>query len=121
MPSTADHLAKAKQNEAFLAAIRGIEDAADWGVTSLFYVAVHYGRAFLSGKSNAVTTHQHFQSVFVRVANDPVAYGYYRSLQTESEASRYDCKKYDWADVDALLDANLLPFKAALARLGLPL
>ena len=97
-----------------------MESAADWGVTVLFYAAVHYGRAFLAGRSNPVTTHQHFQAVFVRVTGDPVTYGYYRALQTESEASRYDCANYEWSDVDALLEANLRPFKASLVKLGLP-
>jgi hypothetical protein len=119
MPTTSDHIAQAKKNEIFLDLIRPIREAADWGVTALFYAAVHYGRAFLAGKSNPVTTHQHFQSIFLRVTGDAVAYGYYRALQTESEASRYDCQQYDWADVDALKTANLTPFKAALTKLGL--
>src|SRR5438093_8730629 len=106
MPSAGDHIAQAKKNERFLDTIAPMDDFADWGVVVLFYAAVHYGRALLAGKSGAVTTHQHFQSTFVRVTGDTVAYGYYRALQTESEASRYDCKKYDWNDVDALKAAN---------------
>lgn len=109
MPTATEHVTQAKKNEAFIDSIKAIDRFADWGVTALFYAAVHYGRALLVGKSAAVTTHQHFQSVFVRVTNDAVAYGYYRALQTESEASRYDCKKYDWNDVDALRTGNLFP------------
>ena len=119
MPTAAEHVTQAKRNEEFLDSIRPLAGSADWGITVLFYAAVHYGRAFLAGKSNPVTTHQHFQSVFVRVTSDLIEYGYYRSLQTESEASRYDCGKYDWADVDTLNTANLVPFKAALVKLGL--
>ncbi len=119
MPTEAEHVTQAKKNEAFLDSIKPIAEFADWGVTALFYSAVHYGRAFLAGKSSPVTTHQHFQSVFVRVSGDNVAYGYYRALQTESEASRYECRKYDWNDVEALKTANLIPFKAALQKHGL--
>jgi len=119
MPATSEHVSQAKKNEAFLEAIKSIDGSADWGVTALFYAAVHYGRAFLAGKSTTVTTHQHFQSVFLRVTSDAVAYGFYRALQTESESSRYDCKKYDWSDVDALKTANLVPFKNALVKHGL--
>ena len=119
MPTAAEHIAQAKKNEKFLDSIGQMTDFADWGVTSLFYAAVHYGRAFLAGKSAPPTTHQNFQSKFVRITGDAIAYGYYRALQTESEASRYDCQKYDWNDVDAFRTANLIPFKAALQRHGL--
>ena len=119
MPTAAEHIAQAIQNEEFPDSIRSIGSSANWGVTVLFYAAVHYGRALLAGKSNPVTTHQHFQSVFLRLTGDFVAYGYYRALQTESEAARYDCKKYEWSDVDALNSGSFAPFKIALKKLGL--
>jgi len=59
---SADHIAQAKKNERFLDAIAPMDEFADWGVVTLFYAAVHYGRALLVGKSGAVTTHQRFQS-----------------------------------------------------------
>ena len=121
MPTAAEPIAQARKNEKFTDSIGALPDFADWGATALFYAAVHYGRAFLAGRSAAVTTHQHFQSTFMRVANDMLAYGYYRTLQTESEAARYECKKYDWNDVEVLRDVNLVPFKKALAKLGLPI
>jgi len=121
MPTAAEHIVQARKNERFVDRIGTQHEFADWGVTAVFYAAVHYGRAFVAGKSAAVTTHQHFQSTFVRLTNDHLAYGYYRALQTESESARYDCKKFDWADVDALRTANLIPFKKALEKLGLSL
>ena len=119
MPTPLEHIAQAKKNKKFLDSIGKMADFADWGVTILFYAAVHYGRAFLAGKSAPPTTHQNFQNIFIRVTGDTIAYGYYRALQTESEASRYDCKKVDWNDVEALRAANLRPFKEALVKHGL--
>ena len=55
MPTAAEHITQAKKNERFVDSINALPDFADWGATALFYAAVHYGRAFLAGKSAALS------------------------------------------------------------------
>ena len=66
-----------------------------------------------------ITSHQHFQTEFLRKTTDKAAYKHFRSLQTAAESSRYDVVPYAWKDVDALARDHLEPFKTALKLHGL--
>lgn len=119
MASAREHVKQAKKNETFLGHVRNLNEFADWGITVVFYIAVHYGRALLAILGTQITSHQHFQTEFFRRTTDKVAYTHFRSLQTAAESSRYDVIPFTWADVDTLARDHLVPFKAALRKHGL--
>jgi hypothetical protein len=119
MATTNEHLKQAKNNEAFLLQVRSLNDFADWGVTVVFYSAVHYGRALMAMLGTQITSHQHFQTEFFRRTTDKNAYKHFRSLQTAAESSRYDVIPFTWTDVDTLARDHLEPFKAAVRQHGL--
>ncbi len=122
MATANEHVNQAKKNESFLVHVRDLNDYPDWGVTIVFYIAVHYGRALLATMGTQITSHQHFQTEFLRkTSNDKFAYKHFRSMQTAAESSRYDVVPYTWGDVDALASDHLEPFKTALKRHGLNL
>ncbi len=118
MPSEVDHLAQAKENEEFtdflLASTQ--EHFFSWGVSGLFYAAVHYGRAFLQSQgAPAITSHPGFETHFLRFSGDQGLYNLYRTLKDESERARYDCAKYTKDEVLALKQKYLTPFRNALS------
>jgi len=119
MAPAKEHVKQAKKNEAFFAHVRNLSDFADWGVTIIFYVAVHYGRALLAMLGTQITSHQHFQTEFLRRTNDTSAYKHFRSLQTAAEGSRYDVIPFSWADADQFQRDHLEPFKTAMRQHGL--
>ncbi len=119
MASAKEHVQQARKNEEFLIRVRELNDYADWGVTVVFYIAVHYGRALLATLGTQITSHQHFQTEFLRRTTDKIAYKHFRSLQTAAEGSRYDVIPFAWSDADELACNHLEPFKAAVRRHGL--
>jgi len=85
----------------------------------VFYIAVHYGRALLAILGTQITSHQHFQTEFLRRTKDRAAYKHFRSLQTAAESSRYDVIPFTWMDVDTFARDHLEPFKTAMKQHGL--
>jgi hypothetical protein len=123
MPSEADHLATARGNEEFaeFLLIQPEDRFLGWAVSSVFYAAVHYGRAFLRAKSGpAITSHPGFETHFLRICRDQSLYNLYRRLKDESERARYDCATYNKADVSDLRQKFLFPFRDALNALSKP-
>lgn len=121
MATRNDHLARANSNEQFLTEIRKLGTHPDWGVTVVFYVAVHWARALVAHFGIQITSHKHFQSEFVRITHDHATYVHFRHLQTASEQSRYDVGAWTWQDVDSLISGHLEPVKAGLRKHGLGL
>jgi hypothetical protein len=119
MATDKEHLARAASNEEFLSNIRAFANHADWGITVVFYIAVHWGRAFLARSGIQITSHKHFQSEFVRITHDNTTYGHFRFLQTASEQARYDVNPFTWNEVDNLIKAHLGPLKEGLRKHGL--
>ena len=119
MPSQDEHLAQARDNEALSDFL--LEQSEDrffgWAVTTVFYAAVHYGRAFLRSKNAAViTSHPGFETHFLRVSRDQSLYNLYRRLKDESERARYDCARYNKTEVNELKQKYLTPFRDALTE-----
>lgn len=117
MPCEAEHIAQAQDNEAFADFLlaQNNERFLGWAVTSVFYAAVHYGRAFLRAQGGpAITSHPGFETHFVRLARDQSLYNLYRRLKDESERARYDCANYNKIDIDELKRKYLIPFRDAL-------
>lgn len=85
------NLNQAKHNESFLAQIG--EDFYDWRVTTLFYIAVHYLRAFACYlETDAGSTHEEMES---KAKQYPLhikdwAWQHYKRLKNYSREARYD-------------------------------
>jgi hypothetical protein len=119
MPSEHDHLAQARQNEEFADFLLAQTDERffGWALTSIFYAAVHYGRAFLRFKRGpAITSHPGFETHFLRISRDQSLYNLYRRLKDESERARYDCAQYTKNEVGDLKQKYLVPFRDALVQ-----
>jgi hypothetical protein len=117
MPLENDHLTQAKANEEFAEFLLNNTEKRflGWAVVSLFYAAVHYGRAFLrSYNAPAITSHPGFETHFLRVSSNQAAYNLYRRLKDESERARYDCCSYTQDEVLELKNRYLIPFRAIL-------
>jgi hypothetical protein len=117
MPTEGNHRAQAQDNEAFADFLLAHNEPRylGWAVTSIFYAAVHYGRAFLRARSGpAITSHPGFETHFLRFSRDPSLYSLYRRLKDESERARYDCATYSSSEVDELKQKYLIPFREGL-------
>lgn len=95
MPSEAQHLQKARHNDAFLATFDlAASPYLDWAVTAAFYAALHYLRALMA--KNFYTNVSHYgdmDTAFNRLAllkRNPAVYDDYRSLKDESWSARYN-------------------------------
>lgn len=116
MPTRDEHLAQATSNEAFYTQIlkTGKREHLAWAVTVMFYSAVQYGRAFLASKHLLITSHQQFETHFLRATTDPGLYKHYRRLKDESERGRYDCVSFTKAEVRSLETRHFIPFRDAI-------
>lgn len=119
MPDEADHLATARDNEDFADFLltQSEDRFLGWAVSSVFYAAVHYGRAFLqANNAPAITSHPGFETHFLRVSRNQSLYNLYRRLKDENERARYDCASYRKTDISDLKQRFLIPFRDALAK-----
>ena len=116
MASTQDHLNVIKRNEGFLKQIRAQGRYPEWAVTVIFYIAVHYGRALLAHVGTQISSHTHFETVFLRTFKDRSCYRHIEILKKESEKSRYDNASFSWKDVDTLTKKHLQKFKECVRK-----
>ena len=117
MPSEANHLTSAKDNEEFAEFLLKQSEGRflGWAVTSVYYAAVHYGRAYLTANGGpTITSHPGFESHFIRISGDQKLYDLYRRLKDESERARYDCVTYNQTEVEELRQKYFLPFRNAV-------
>jgi hypothetical protein len=117
MPLENDHLTQARINEEFAELLLNTAEGRflGWAVVSLFYAAVHYGRAFLrSCKAPVITSHPGFETHFMNVSGNQAAYNLYRRLKDESERARYDCCVYTQNEVLELKKLYLIPLREIL-------
>jgi len=119
LPSTADRLKQATDNEAFATAIcDGIKAHFGWAITSLYYALVQVSRAYLASAGRpAITSHSQFQSEFVRTTGDAALYALYREMQDSSEEARYDCNPFSLAEVQQLRENVYRPCKEGMVKL----
>ena len=108
MPTRAEHIDQAEQNEA---ATLVLESAGhfDWAVTTLFYAALHFvdafyypGRAVGHRKRNAyVATDVDLVSIYL----------HYIELYVRSRDARYECVRVTEQDVQALRSRAYEPIR----------
>jgi hypothetical protein len=93
----AEHLAKAKRNEAF-AAQRSIASEADWKIVASFYAALHYVETVIvrSGRRSSVDHNQRNQLVRTLPEFAPIRSDYL-ALGNHAWSARYD-PSFDWLD-----------------------
>lgn len=112
MPSTKQHLAKARHNEAFLATFDLADPKyLDWAVTAIFYAAHHYLRALMSKNNYTnISRYGDMDRAFERLAilkRNPQIHEAYRQLKDDSRAARYDMWECRPPDVVDLRDEEL--------------
>ena len=93
MPTKDEHLSKAARNEKFAEYLAEKTEYIDWGVTILFYAALHYMDAVLS--VSAIDPRDHKARHTAIGVNDTLrrVYREYRLLETQSWNSRYSTIK----------------------------
>lgn len=104
MPTSVQHLAKANANEAFAHSLdRTTTVRAEWAITILFYVAVHYTQAYFAKSGRVYTQHIKRDSAIHRDPNLSRIYVDYRELETYSVDARYCMPDFTDADFVTLL------------------
>lgn len=110
MPSKAQHLEKARRNEAALSRFNFEPDLYEWYLTVSFYAAVHWFRAYFSqaglytGERDE-TTYEDFPRVARNIyraehgsENQPIerALTAFQTLKQLSQRARYNCQTPSW-------------------------
>jgi len=122
MPTTEQHLAQARRNEAFL----GTFDLADpryldWAVTVIFYAALHYLRALMSKhRYTNISRYGDMDMAFERLTvlkRNPQIYDAYRDLKDDSRSARYD-KQWASACTKAGVHRLVHDFRRTVCRDG---
>jgi uncharacterized membrane protein len=89
--TTAEHLTKARQNEAFADSLdTSTTIAVEWVITVKFYAALHYVQAYFASKSSTTPVTHTLRASAIR--RDPLisgAYDDYRELSDISREARY--------------------------------
>lgn len=105
MPTRAEHLAQARSNQRFTAAI----DAAiypDWAIASMFYEAVHLIRAWLADRGEEdIRSHGQIRDLLLAYHFPHRFRAIYHDLETLSRDARYECLHPDEL-IDDLPDAR---------------
>ncbi len=122
MPSTGEHIKKAKHNEEFADSFdKKKSPYLDWALTGIFYSAVHYIEAFLATKGIHPRSHaQRTTYIGLYITNDTV-FDAHDDLKTNSEIARYHCKKIEEKELDKSkikLDDIKQTFKKDLPQIG---
>jgi HEPN domain len=105
LPTQAEHLAKAVQNEGVLRSLNpSIAGAAEWSITVAFYAAVHYVQSYLVANDVKSSTHTSRANAIRRDARLQSIYDDYRELENMSRDARYDSTPFSRQDVDYALE-----------------
>lgn len=115
MPASQEHLAQARRNEEFLAAIRALPVRyAEWETTTLFYAALHYVDAFLA------TIGEHPRNHRIRIARVNAVSSLrdeYQNLFNASIEARYETLPFTPQQVDQLMAGPFLRVKEEMLSL----
>lgn len=87
MPSVKNHIGQAQRNKEFYESIK--DKYPDWGVTALFYCALHYVDAFLKSKNLTVEDHTSRFRWIERIQELKPLYADYSALYKYSINVRY--------------------------------
>jgi hypothetical protein len=112
----AEHLEKAKHNEAFISSL-DITSAtgAEWAVTAAFYAALHYVQAYFVSVGCGYITHSNRSSALSRDPRLNGVYDEYRELENASRDARYDYMQFNATHVAEALESLRVVKKAVLA------
>src|SRR4051794_12120289 len=106
MPTPAEHLAKAEENEKVYALLSAQFQHFGWQGTLLFYAALHYADAYLHHvgaipAGRHLPSHRH-RSALIETRLGTALKGDFTDLQHTGEDARYDSVVITAADVAAL-------------------
>jgi hypothetical protein len=119
MPAENLHLAQAQKNERFYSTFDlSTTEFLDWAVITLFYSSLHYIDAYLAKAQNYhPLTHSKRTPLVAREFRLKVIYSDYRKLKDESEAARYQIKKFKLEEVGNLEKGQFERIKHHLLKL----
>jgi len=92
MPSSDEHIKKAKHNEGFVD-IFDLKSSPylDWALTGIFYSAIHYIEAVLAIKSKHPISHSQRNTLISLYIKNSDVYDDHRDLMEDSRDVRYKC------------------------------
>ena len=113
MPTLQQHVTQARRNEELS---RSIESShPDWAVTTLFYAALHYVKAFSHVhppmRSAGAATISHDAVISALGQQAPRIHRQYRRLFDGSLDARYQCQVFSQREVDAFRDGDFSAIK----------
>ncbi len=101
MPSKKEHLIKADNSESL--SLHSLDPAnpaaAEWALTMLFYVALHYVEAYFSLKGEHYKNHGPRDAAIKRDPTLGVIYRDYRELYVYSREARYEAVSFTFSDI----------------------
>jgi hypothetical protein len=103
VPSRADHIARAEENEAFAKSLDQAKPLyVDWGITVLFYSALHYVDAYLAIKPLHPPNLDARDTAIQNNGSLSPIYKDYRRLKDQSRAARYEIPNFDRSQFSAM-------------------
>ena len=99
MATKEEHLAEVARNEALAAKLSELGEFG-WGLTLLFYAAVHMMSAYFVQSGSRFTTHAAREVAMRRDRTLDQVSRHYDELKRQSEYARYDCKAMSRADFE---------------------
>jgi len=121
MPSSAAHGERARDNEAFAAALdlaSAIQRS--WAVVALFYSALHWVEAYLATKDMHPGNHMVRSRLAGTDTNLRPIYLHYRELEDMSRHARYELRPFTEEQVRELRLRHLTAVKERIATLLTP-
>jgi hypothetical protein len=120
MPSRQDHLAFALQNEQLAPRVAAMGEYG-WGITVLFYAALHLVQAYLVDSAGKPPRNHAARETRITRSVDLVAihreYKYLKYLKWASERSRYDGKAFSESDFRSVEDGRYSRLASYMRRL----
>ncbi|MGH9621858.1 MAG: hypothetical protein ACRD45_19395 [Bryobacteraceae bacterium] len=115
MPSKAEHIAKAKGNEAFASEIQLTKQPnIDWALVAIFYAAVHYVEAYFSLSGTHLRSHTTRDSYIGRDLDLKPIFREYSNLKYYAYNARYEAIHFKPLEVTEIALPALNKIKARL-------
>lgn len=122
MPSKDAHMSKARSNDSLSAMLGSKFSSSDWGVTTLFYSALHLVDAYLAQGRFGQHPKDHGERHVAIAASDFLSqiHSQYRELESRSREARYNCFPFDPGFYNNLRQTKFEPLKTHLATRVVP-
>jgi hypothetical protein len=96
VPQRHEHLARAEENEKLAEVLnKNVGVCLDWGITIIFYAALHYIQAYLAGKNFRPLTHKQRDDEIENNGSLAPIFSDYRRLKDLSRDARYDVPNFN--------------------------